>query len=281
MPKQLFSNNASAVLTVGVNTTFTTLTLNDASKFPSPTAGDWFMLALVGLNVNGQEDSWEVVKCTGRSVNVLTVVRAQEGTTGIAWGVGTRAELRVTSAFANQASDHFVNTSNPHTVTATQIGLGNVTNTSDANKPVSTAQQTALNLKADSSSLGTMSTQAATAVNIDGGTIDGTVIGGTTPAAGSFTTLSVSEGLLGASKADVGLNAVDNTSDLNKPISTMQAEINAGFVKLFASPVRMHPSTITENLTIPAGYNASSIGPLGIADGVTVNLDDNSNWSIL
>ena len=44
--------------------------------------------------------------------------------------------------------------------------------------------------------LGTMATQAATAVNIDGGTIDGTVIGGTTPAAGSFTTLiaSVSAG---------------------------------------------------------------------------------------
>jgi formylglycine-generating enzyme len=35
------------------------------------------------------------------------------------------------------------------TVTATDIGLGNVTNTSDANKPVSTAQQAALDLKAN------------------------------------------------------------------------------------------------------------------------------------
>ena len=34
-------------------------------------------------------------------------------------------------------------------VTATMVSLGNVTNTSDANKPVSTAQQTALDLKAD------------------------------------------------------------------------------------------------------------------------------------
>jgi len=40
-------------------------------------------------------------------------------------------------------------TTNPHAVTATQVGLGNVTNTSDENKPVSTAQQTALNLKAN------------------------------------------------------------------------------------------------------------------------------------
>lgn len=34
-------------------------------------------------------------------------------------------------------------------LTSTDVGLGNVTNTSDANKPVSTAQQTALNLKAN------------------------------------------------------------------------------------------------------------------------------------
>lgn len=44
---------------------------------------------------------------------------------------------------------HQANASNPHNVTSSQVGLGNVDNTSDANKPVSTAQQTALNLKAN------------------------------------------------------------------------------------------------------------------------------------
>jgi len=38
---------------------------------------------------------------------------------------------------------HSGSTSNPHSVTATQVGLGNVDNTSDASKPVSTAQATA------------------------------------------------------------------------------------------------------------------------------------------
>jgi len=38
---------------------------------------------------------------------------------------------------------------NPHGTTKTDVGLGNVDNTSDANKPVSTAQQTALDLKYD------------------------------------------------------------------------------------------------------------------------------------
>ena len=44
---------------------------------------------------------------------------------------------------------HIVSTSNPHSVTKNQVGLGNCNNTSDLNKPVSTATQTALDLKAD------------------------------------------------------------------------------------------------------------------------------------
>lgn len=44
---------------------------------------------------------------------------------------------------------HMGNKSNPHSVTKAQIGLGNVNNTSDANKPISTAAQTALDKKAD------------------------------------------------------------------------------------------------------------------------------------
>lgn len=49
------------------------------------------------------------------------------------------------------AYDHTLNTSNPHNVTKSQVGLGNVDNTSDADKPISTATQTALNGKANSS----------------------------------------------------------------------------------------------------------------------------------
>jgi len=44
---------------------------------------------------------------------------------------------------------HAARTDNPHGVTKAQVGLSAVDNTSDVNKPVSTAQQTALNLKAN------------------------------------------------------------------------------------------------------------------------------------
>ena len=46
-------------------------------------------------------------------------------------------------------SGHTSNTSNPHSVTKSQVGLSNVDNTSDANKPISTATQNALNTKQD------------------------------------------------------------------------------------------------------------------------------------
>lgn len=50
-----------------------------------------------------------------------------------------------TSAIANHAKD----TDNPHKVTKAQVGLGNVDNTSDADKPLSTATQEALDGKVD------------------------------------------------------------------------------------------------------------------------------------
>ena len=50
---------------------------------------------------------------------------------------------RVTTNADNLAA-HVGDNSNPHAVTKAQVGLGNVDNTSDADKPVSTAQQTAL-----------------------------------------------------------------------------------------------------------------------------------------
>jgi hypothetical protein len=50
---------------------------------------------------------------------------------------------------------HIADVSNPHAVTKSQVGLGNVDNTSDANKPISTATQTALNGKENTITAGT------------------------------------------------------------------------------------------------------------------------------
>ncbi len=54
------------------------------------------------------------------------------------------------NAAQSDINTHEALTNNPHSVTKSQVGLANADNTSDANKPVSTAAQTALNLKLDS-----------------------------------------------------------------------------------------------------------------------------------
>jgi hypothetical protein len=51
---------------------------------------------------------------------------------------------RVNSNY-NTITNHVLDLNNPHEVTKAQIGLSNVDNTSDINKPISTATQTALN----------------------------------------------------------------------------------------------------------------------------------------
>ena len=53
----------------------------------------------------------------------------------------------ITSEKVASYEAHIESTNNPHEVTKAQVGLGNVDNTSDLNKPVSTATQTALNGK--------------------------------------------------------------------------------------------------------------------------------------
>jgi len=50
-------------------------------------------------------------------------------------------------------AEHIADKNNPHSVTKTQVGLGNVDNTSDADKPISDATQDALDLKADDNSV--------------------------------------------------------------------------------------------------------------------------------
>ena len=83
-------------------------------------------------------------------------------------------------------------------ISSSDVGLANVDNTSDSNKPISTATQTAL---------------------------DGKVTGPVSAVSGNIATYNGTTGKIiqdgGALNASaVGLGNVDNTTDLNKPVST-------------------------------------------------------------
>jgi len=125
------------------------------------------------------------------------------------------------------STSHTSNTSNPHSVTATQIGLGNVDNTSDADKPISTATQAALDDKANDADLTSHTSDTANPHSV--------------------------------TAAQVGLSNVDNTSDASKPISTatqFALDLKAGVVDFISH---------TSNTSDPHNVTATQVG-LGSVD---------------
>lgn len=139
------------------------------------------------------------------------------------------------------------------------VGLGNVDNTSDANKPISTAVQTALNAKQN----------AATAVTKDSATGMVNIPAGTSaqrPASPPFgaqranSTTGAMEWWNGTAWAPMGGGATGGGG-------------NAAFYE--------NDTTITADYTITTGKNAMTAGPITIADGVSVTIPDGSVWSIV
>jgi hypothetical protein len=149
---------------------------------------------------------------------------------------GTASQIAVTQA-ANSltlsipASPAFTGTVTG--VTAAMVGLGNVDNTSDANKPVSTAQATALALKAPLASP----------------TFTGTVAGIT--------------------KAMVGLGNVDNTADSAKVITESQV---TNLVTDLAAKAPLASPALTGTPTAPTAAGGTSTTQLATTAFTTTGL---------
>lgn len=91
----LYSNNASSTLAGAiVDDLQTTLivAVGDGVLFPLPTGGDYFVIA-----VEDNTGTIELMKCTSRTSDTLTVERGFEGTTARPWTAGVRVELRLTA----------------------------------------------------------------------------------------------------------------------------------------------------------------------------------------
>lgn len=156
----LFTNNASTTLASGITAVATSITVatGQGSLFPNPSAPDFFYATLANAS-----NVLEIVKCTARSGDTLTVTRAQEGTTATAYSTGDKIELRPTAAGLSWKVD----------------------------------QDYAGTLSGNLTFSGTHTVSGTTALN---GTLSGTgltnylaspaAIGGTTAAAGTFTTLT-------------------------------------------------------------------------------------------
>jgi hypothetical protein len=194
-------------------------------------------------------------------------------------------------------STHVANTSNPHATTKAQVGLGNADNTSDANKPVSTATQNALNLKADATSLtshtsNTSNPHSVTAAQVGLGNVNNTSDANKPISTATQTALDLKASTSdltshtsntsnphGVTKSQVGLGNVDNTSDVNKPISTatqsaLNDKVNSNLLGAVSGVATLNGSGVLSTSQVPATQAISTIngGATLALNGTVINL---------
>lgn len=166
-------------------------------------------------------------------------IAAMVDPTELASALAAYATVTALGLKANLASPTFTGT--VAGITAAMVGLGNATNTSDANKPVSTAQATAIAAMVDPTEL---TSALAAYATLASPTFTGTVSGVT--------------------KAMVALGNVDNTSDVNKPVSTAQAT---------AIALMIDAAELTSALASYATTAALTSGLAAKLDSAAANLD--------
>lgn len=100
----LRTDRARGTLNVGINAGAVSIVLSSGqgALFPSPTDPDYFWVVLEQGTLYPSTQR-EIVKCTSRSGDTLTVVRAQQGTTAQAFNAGDRVELRITQDVLSSA----------------------------------------------------------------------------------------------------------------------------------------------------------------------------------
>ena len=94
MSMQLFSNNAESKLAAAITDIDTTLTVQTGhgAKFQSPSPGQYELITL-----EDDAGNREIIQCTSRTTDTLTIVRAQEGSASRAWNAGDKISARITA----------------------------------------------------------------------------------------------------------------------------------------------------------------------------------------
>lgn len=200
------------------------------------------------LKWNGNSLVWAAVAGAG----TVTSVNASGGTTGMSFTGGP-----ITSS-GTLVLTGVLNVANGGTGAATLTGYVKGNGTS-----AMTASSTIPNT--DITGLGTMSTQNSGAVAVTGGTIDGTTIGGTTPAAGTFTSVAMTSGTITTSPSG-------STDIVNKAyVDTVSAGINFHQACNLATAAALPSNTYSNGSSgVGATLTATANGALTV-DGVAVS----------
>ena len=118
----LFNNNASSSLALGVSASATTLQLQPGggANFPSLSVDEVFILTLTDAATGRLT---EIMLCTARSTDYLTVTRGQEGTTARAWLAGDLVNQFITAGTVT----NFLQLSAAAQIASTQLANSGVT----------------------------------------------------------------------------------------------------------------------------------------------------------
>ena len=120
----LFSNSAATILSAGAGNAATSITVADGSVFPGITGSDYFYLT---LEVDSDPELKEIVKCTARSGNTLTIVRGQDNTSARTFSTADKAQLRLTAAGLNDVATQ-ADTDTTYSVQDGELSENNFTN---------------------------------------------------------------------------------------------------------------------------------------------------------
>ena len=237
-------------------------------------------LALTKPQVGASSDTW------GDKINAdldaLDAIFKADGTgTSVGLNVGSGKTLNVTGTAT-------IGTLGATTVDSTNLEVTNL----------KAKDGTAAGSIANSTGVVTLASTVLTTTDINGGTIDGTVIGGAAQAAASVTTLTATSdstfNSTGAVKVPVGTTAQRPTGATgkiryNSTLSRYEgysgsawSQIGGGATGGGSDQVFVeNDQIVTVDYTITSGKNASSAGPITINSGITVTIPSGSSWVVV
>jgi len=189
MPVQV-KNNAVAFLNAAISASDTSLLVDNGAVFPEPGSLDYFYATLISA-----QGTLEIVKVTARSGNTLTVERGAESTTPNGFAVGTRVELRVTAQTLLDA------VTGGSTIPELFADTVNTTNLEVIN--LKAKDGTVAGSIADATGVVTLSSAVLVTADINGGNVDGAIIGASTPSSITGTAIRANTSLALASGATV------------------------------------------------------------------------------
>lgn len=121
--KYLFSNFSRSTLAAGLSVSDTEISLQegDGALFPEPD-NTRTPASIFSAIISDSTGEWEIVYCTFRDGDTLTVERGKEGTTAKAWEVGDTIIHSVTKGFVEQRRESAVAPSTPTLTAVNEYG---------------------------------------------------------------------------------------------------------------------------------------------------------------